>query len=122
MAMGERLDKRQIQVLVRERTLELEHRTPHLVTWQDFGWPAHCGDYCQFVEEVGRPELVELAQHEDPMKWLGRHALWEDAHAPQWDWIRDTSARRKPTLDYDLTVYRFVCRECGLNRLHWDAN
>src|SRR5262245_5590708 len=31
--------------MVAERTGELQFRTPPLVRWQDWAWPACCGDY-----------------------------------------------------------------------------
>jgi uncharacterized protein CbrC (UPF0167 family) len=106
--------------LVRSRTDELEQRTPALMTWQDFFWPAHCGDYCVFVEELGTPELVELAGEQDPATWFYSHV--PDTDVDVWDAIRKDSARSNPTDSYDVTVYRFSCRSCLAVVLHWDAN
>ena len=114
------LDDAALSALVKSRTAELEHSTPHLQTWQDLDWPAHCGDYCQFVEEVGKPELTELAGEEDPIEWFCRNT-WETC-PDVWEAVRDLSAREHPDQSYDLTVYRFLCRECAATVLHWDAS
>jgi uncharacterized protein CbrC (UPF0167 family) len=105
---------------VRARTAELEQRTPGLCTWQDFFWPAHCGDYCIFVEEVGRQELIELAGGEDPLTWFCSLASGADMHV--WDAVRKDSARANSTVSYDVTIYRFSCRVCRTVVLHWDAS
>lgn len=52
------LDEAKIEALARKRTEELIYRTPCPLTWQDFSWPTHCGDYCCFVKEVGKSERV----------------------------------------------------------------
>ncbi len=106
--------------LSRERTAALEHRTPGLTTWQDMMWPAHCGDYCRFVEELGQPEIIQLAGAEDPSTWLAHRA--DGADADLFQYVRQRSARRYPTESYDLTVYRFVCLNCAANVIHWDAS
>jgi uncharacterized protein CbrC (UPF0167 family) len=106
--------------VARARTAELEQRTPGLITWQDFFWPAHCGDYCTFVEELGTPELVALAEGQDPQTWFCSRASGADLQV--WDAIRKDSARANPTTSYDLTVYRFSCRACPTVVLHWDAS
>ena len=41
--------------LVRERTDELQERTPRLVTAQALVWPVCCGDYARFEGEDGGP-------------------------------------------------------------------
>jgi len=110
----------ELDALVQARTAELEQRTPCLITWQDFFWPAHCGDYCVFVEELGKPEIVELAREQDPTEWFC--SLASDADVDVWNAIREDSARDNPSVSYDLTVYRFSCRRCQSTVLHWDCS
>lgn len=43
------LSEPDLQALAKEKTLELEKTTPHIVTWQDWPWPAAEGDYCRFI-------------------------------------------------------------------------
>jgi uncharacterized protein CbrC (UPF0167 family) len=114
------LSRADLAELVRERSAELEQRTPILCTWQGFFWPAHCGDYCTFVEEVGRPELLELAGGQDPLTWFC--SLASGADKDVWDAVRNDSARANPTVSYDLTIYRFACGVCQSVVLHWDAS
>src|SRR5947208_2790255 len=54
-----------IEVTVQERTKELERATPHLGSWQDWQWPAHCGDYCSYVKLAGKADLETAASDGD---------------------------------------------------------
>lgn len=114
------LSEQEQEVLRTERCNELVYRTPGLYTWQDFFWPAHCGDFCQFVEELGKPEIRELARDEDPEQWF--HARADRTEHGVWEAVRERSARSHPTESFDLTVYRFVCRECEETVLRWDSS
>jgi len=67
------LDETQINNLVEERSAILKYRTPHLVTWQDFTWPVHCGDYCRFIKEAGKTDLNSLAKDEDGQVFFAQH-------------------------------------------------
>jgi uncharacterized protein CbrC (UPF0167 family) len=110
--------------IVRERTSELEQCTPHLVTWQDFFWPAHCGDYCCFIKEIGQPELTHLSPDGDGIAFFEAHALDIETldHAREvWEGIRPDS----PTdgrIAYPVGVYLFRCLICGEHMLLWDCN
>lgn len=66
-------DAERVQV-VQARTAELEYQTLHPMTWQSFFWPAHCGDYCCFIKEVGQPELARLSPDGNGSAFLMAHA------------------------------------------------
>ena len=118
------LDEERCERLVRERTTKLEQRTPHLVTWQDFGWPAHCGDYMRFIAEVGQPDLSALAQDGDGQSFLATH-LHEQYReqmptAELWLSIRPDSPREN-TNAYTVGVWLFQCLHCGTYVILWDC-
>ena len=94
---------------VKDRNNELEHRTPHVITWQDFFWPAHCGDYCCFIKEAGKPDLVPIAPE-------GKyHLLFNDIDDESfryfWEGIRPDSPKDNSTA-YSIGVYLFQCLHC----------
>lgn len=104
-----------------DRRAELERRTPNLVTWQDFLWPAHCNDFCRFEREVGQRELDALSG-DDGAAFFRAHVHpsqaeldfgWEDLplHGPS---RRDESN--------SLSVYLFRCLVCDTPVLWWDMD
>jgi uncharacterized protein CbrC (UPF0167 family) len=106
--------------LEKDRTEELEQRTPHLVTWQDFRWPAHCGDYCEFVSEVGQKELTEMAPGGDGPAFLA------DSMDPRLaefglEWM-DLPPRAPSSRDevYDPALFLFRCNEFRRYVMWWD--
>lgn len=54
----------QVEELAQEKSFEITYCTPRIQTWQDYLWPAHCGDYCRFIKEVGQIELLQIAELE----------------------------------------------------------
>ena len=51
----------EIENIAHYKTTELEKTTPHLVTWQDWGWPCADGDYCKFIGFGSKPFYKNLA-------------------------------------------------------------
>lgn len=121
-APGTELGDKKIEETIRERTDALVYATPHLVTWQDFFWPAHCGDYCRFLKEVGQPELNELAPDGDGLTFFRTHAdnIQDEAHAREvWEDIREDSPTNGENA-YPMGVFLFQCLGCGEHVIHWD--
>jgi len=109
----------QITEMARQRKAELEQRTPHLSTWQDFFWPAHCGDYCQYLKVVGKKDLLQLAPDSDGKRFLAKHVehdvdgLWEHMRA---------DSPYNADLNYSPEFFLFRCLECGEYVLYWDCD
>lgn len=51
----------EIDDIANQKTTELEKKTPHLVTWQDWNWPCCDGDYCKFIGYGSKPFYNSLA-------------------------------------------------------------
>lgn len=115
----------QIQELIRRYTDELERRTPAPVTWQDFSWPAHCGDYCTFVREVGRPDLDALAPDGNGAGFFAFHLREQEQRSTDvpavWGAIRPDSPADSSTA-YTVGVYLFRCPHCEEYVILWDAD
>lgn len=115
----------QIRALERQRTEELEHRTPYLLTWQDFSWPAHCGDYCCFIKEVGLQDLDTLASDGDGRRFFEDHLHGDHRRGTEldnwWPGIRPDSPEDN-SVAYNVGVYLFQCTHCARYVILWDAS
>ena len=123
-ALYPNLSADEIETLARERTIEVEQRTPAPMTWQDFFWPAHCGDYCRYEREVGKPDLLALAGDRDVLGFIAE-SLYDrdhtDAYARTiWENVRPDSPK-SITPAYDIGVYLFQCLTCDQYIILWDA-
>lgn len=106
--------------LVRARHEELTHRTPRLVTWQDFFWPACCGDYARFEGEVGRAELDQLAPDGDGWRWLKEQVIEPPLpNGFEADELPPFASR--PGEQWTLAAYHFRCLLCGRDLFYWDC-
>jgi uncharacterized protein len=115
----------EVDAAARPLTLEIQQRTPSPSTWQDFFWPAHCGDYCRYEREVGKPDLLALAGDRDVESFIADCLYKQDrakAHAKTvWDNIRPDSPKGiEPA--YSIGVYLFQCLVCEHYLLLWDAD
>jgi uncharacterized protein CbrC (UPF0167 family) len=111
--------KAEIEKMAKAKDDELTHRTPHVITWQDFIWPVHCGDYCCFLKEVGQPELLAIAPEGQV------HRLFEsnndDNFNDWWPNIRP-DAPKDNTTAYSVGVYLFQCLNCQEYVVLWDCD
>lgn len=123
-AMHLEMSDLECDALARARTAELERRTPHIVAWQDWLWPAHCGDYCRYVKEVGQPEIARLASDGDGLAFFATHAndIADLGHARDvWEGIRPDE-QENGAVAYSVGVYLFRCMTCAETILIWDCD
>jgi uncharacterized protein len=117
------LAKDEIDARVEQIASEVEERTPGIVTWQDFVWPAHCGDCCIFIKEVGKKDLNALAPNGGGQAFFEQH-LGESAEMDVddlWSSVRPDSPTSNET-SYHVAVYLFQCLHCQDYTILWDMD
>lgn len=95
---------------------ELTHRTPSILTWQDFEWPAHCNDFYEFINYVTWDDITKLGIEKELEQDLLEN-----------EWLREanwTVSELKEVLckGSSLQGYLFRCLHCGKYHLHIDAD
>lgn len=113
------LEEEMIYALAQERTAEVEQRTPSMSTWQDFDWPAHCGDYCRFVQEVRLADLTRLAPDGDGRAFFVTHEVGGEEQAEEYAQVVWPMLERDSP---DVGVYLFECVTCQRPILLWDLS
>jgi uncharacterized protein CbrC (UPF0167 family) len=120
-ALRPELSEAERERIVGERDDELCHMTPYPVTWQGFFWPARCGDYCRYIKEVGRRDLLALAPEGDGPAFLAAHdfiaAKDKTGRARlAWNDIRPDAPTYIAADEWDnaylVGVYLFRCLSC----------
>lgn len=112
------------KTLLAELTRELEGHTPPLITWQDLLWPAHCGDYCRFVKEVGRKDVETLAGGDDPQSYLEEHLEEGARESTDIDdlWESITPGSLEKASRWGTCAYLFECLVCAEHVILWDCD
>jgi uncharacterized protein CbrC (UPF0167 family) len=115
----------EVETIARPLSVEVMQCTPSPSTWQHFFWPAHCGDYCRYEREAGKPDLLALADDRYTIPFIA-DSLYDRNHTEAyaqtiWENIRPDSPK-SITPAYDIGVYLFQCLVCDRYLLLWDAN
>jgi len=104
----------EIEEKAREITKQLGGSTPNFPTWQDWSWPAHCGDYCQFIRLAGQDDFNKLAEDGNG-KALFRDSIYDSSLARNFDfvWSRlkpgNVSGIINPNDNWSPMAYIFKC-------------
>jgi uncharacterized protein CbrC (UPF0167 family) len=93
---------------------EVANRTPGILTWQDWDWPAHYGDAGIYR---GQPKGAELRANP-----AASEALKRDLR--KWEWGRDEASVEEfiDGLGMSQVAYLFECRHCGIPLVRWDQD
>lgn len=94
-----------------DKTDELFHRTPGLITWQGEYWLSCCNDYCAFIEYVGTKELEQMGIAEEVF------ADYEEQGQYDIDDVRSYLEKNG-----SMAGYLFRCLHCGKHRIWVDAD
>jgi uncharacterized protein CbrC (UPF0167 family) len=103
---------------------ELARRTPPILSWQEWFWPACCGDYCRFLQHCGQRDLDSIARRRG--KGTGLELLREgliDPHLqpPEAVWSFLPADSLSPSSNHGTQAYAFECLTCKRILVEWDA-
>ncbi len=123
---GQGMPDDQIKRLARERTDELEYRTPGFATFQNIAWPACCGDYCSYLHEAGQADYRTMAgKGKDPEAFF-KESLYDqeadiDRAADLWNSISPLSGLDPAYEVFATAAYLFRCGVCKRAVTLWDT-
>ena len=95
----------------KSKTEELFKRTPGYFSWQGEHWLACCGDYCEFLGDVGTKELEEMGIADEV---FAEYALRGEFA------VEDVQSYL--IAGGDMAGYLFCCARCGKYKIYIDAS
>ena len=95
----------------KSKTEELFKRTPGYFSWQGEHWLACCGDYCEFLGDVGTKELQDLGIAEEV---FADYALCGE--------FAVDDVRNYLIAGGNMAGYLFRCIRCGKYKIYVDAS
>ena len=121
------LSKDEIENKLQEKTKELSFTTPKFPTWQDFFWPAHCGDYCEFIKLAGQADYNELAPNRNGKEFF-KNTLYYNLQDTDidavWNDLKKNSVKGivNDNDNWSPMAYIFKCLNCGEYITIWDCD
>ena len=95
-----------------QKLKELPCHTPGYHAWQQEYWPAHCDDYCAFINYVGWDDLIQM----------GIDRQIEDSYGCKINGWDIGLLKEKMKNNGSMQGYLFQCICCGKYRLHIDCD
>ena len=102
---------------------ELARRTPPVLSWQDWDWPACCGDFTRFLRHAGQREIDALARDRGggSGEALFRASLVDaDQYDPEL-WHHLPSEPVTVNSNWKVQAYVFECLTCRRLLVQWDC-
>ncbi|EET79706.1 putative UPF0167 domain protein [Campylobacter showae] len=93
------------------KTEELFKRTPGYFSWQGEHWLACCGDYCEFLGDVGTKELQEMGITDEVFEEYALHGEFA---------VEDVQSYL--VAGGDMAGYLFRCIRCDKYKIYVDAS
>jgi len=116
--------KEQLLAEAKAKINEVEFRTPPILSWQDWKFPALDGDFCEFVSFTSKEELNELAENGDGKQFLMEHLRVDDNNLinPEivWYQLSDKKIDSIEQTNHDCLCYLFQSKVSGKYLVIWD--
>jgi uncharacterized protein CbrC (UPF0167 family) len=114
----------EVDILSKEKTEELEKKTPHLTTWQDWSWPSADGDYCKFIGYGSKPFYKELARSNRIEEFFKDSFYDKNSFTDNlWEDVPDKLIRNfEESNQYNILFYIFKSLNSDKIITIWDCN
>lgn len=125
LALNPDTPKEQLLAEAKVKINEIELRTPPILSWEDWKFPALDGDFCEFVSFTSREELNELAVDGNGKQFLIDHLRVDEDNLinPEIVWYQ-LSEKKIVSIEqtnHDCLCYLFQSRVTDKYLIIWDV-
>jgi uncharacterized protein CbrC (UPF0167 family) len=108
----------------KEKIDEVELRTPPILSWEDWKFPALDGDFCEFISFTSKAELSELAEDGDGKAFLTKYLRVDEDNLvnPEivWYQLSETKIEHINQTNHNCLCYLFQSKVSGEYLVIWD--
>ena len=123
-ALNPNTSKEQLLAEAKAKINEVEYRTPPILSWQDWKFPALDGDFCEFLSFTSKAELNELAKDGDGKQFLIDHLQVDEENLinPEivWYQLSEKKIESLEQTNHDCLCYLFQSKVSGKYLIIWD--